>query len=210
MSPITFADSVQPGDKDSSESSEEETGKGYEQDNEDESDGDDTGSERGRPHNAARILPQVDQATSNDLHALHAAAAAVTAHSKRTGGSGPYNPDRLMVIRFSTGQLLDDDMALESYCIRPYELLEIHRYGSFLRLPRRDISLYVEPYWEGNAQALRQVVSSRRTKDKDGSKPTRRQGPPSTLQWRARWVLIHEGVLTLRKGPDVSTILLLY
>lgn len=133
-----------------------------------------------------------------------------------------YEPKSLTLIRFATGQLLDDDWTLEDYNIKPGELIEMHRVGVTPPLPRRDISAYVQPYWEGWAKTLRVVYkdiltiedpkkpSTKNVKHASGDQGTadgRRvdEGPRSTrLEWRDRWVVIRDGLLLLCKDRQVS------
>ncbi|KAK7472061.1 hypothetical protein VKT23_000174 [Stygiomarasmius scandens] len=69
-----------------------------------------------------------------------------------------YHPMLVTVIRFSTGQILEDHFALGWYELKPYELLEIHRKGVILSLPRTLTLEYISPYWEGSVRALRVVL----------------------------------------------------
>ncbi|KAL0570437.1 dynein heavy chain, partial [Marasmius crinis-equi] len=66
-----------------------------------------------------------------------------------------YDTRGLMLIRFSTGQALDDHSKLAYYSLSPHE---IHRIGEIFTLPRTVIDLYVQPYWEGWVKSLRVVV----------------------------------------------------
>jgi hypothetical protein len=201
MSPITFAPTFASNSDGETDSSGREDGKGgYEEDNEDDgTDDPEGGSSRGRSNVSSRILPQPDpnaQPTSVESHGHLASIAA----GYNTYGDA-YDPDKFTMVRFSTGQLLDDDQAFESYAISPYELFEIHRAGAILRLPRDNVSLYAQPYWEGSADALREVRPSGRPRGQDGSKPKR----TTELNWRSRWVTIHQDTISLRKSADVST-----
>ncbi|KAF5343078.1 hypothetical protein D9758_011123 [Tetrapyrgos nigripes] len=69
-----------------------------------------------------------------------------------------YHPMLVTVMRFSTGQILEDHFALGWYELKPYELLEIHRRGVILTLPRTLTVDYISPYWEGYVRALRVVL----------------------------------------------------
>lgn len=64
------------------------------------------------------------------------------------------------IIRFATGQILEDDFPLSWYAIRSYELLEVHRAGVVLRLPRELPSEYIQPYFEARVRVLRAVSSN--------------------------------------------------
>lgn len=169
------------------------------------------------------------------------------------------------LIRFSTGQILEEHFFVSWYDLGPHELVELHcssppttfaralifgqmlmnggslilpipsqnsipdRHDSFpspavsatlgltlaeplrlTRLPRHDLASYTEPYWEGWIRILRVMWQS----DLDRS-PT---DPPETFpqvnglndtrtktkEWRERWAVIRNGVLSLCKNRDVS------
>lgn len=107
----------------------------------------------------------------------------------------PYDPDRLSLLRYSTGQVLEEDYTLEWYDIAPNELIEIHRTAVHVRLPRFHPFAYCQPYWEGWVKALRVVgTTSRKGSDSDGQK----------LEWRPRWVVVRDGELSLCKDRLVS------
>lgn len=101
------------------------------------------------------------------------------------------------LLRFSTGQTLEDDMSLSSYDIRPGELLEVHRMGVVVRLAREEVEKYVAAYWEGSVRALMSITRS------PDSEPQ--------LKWTDRWVVVSDGVLSLFKDQsDVSLSSILY
>lgn len=108
-----------------------------------------------------------------------------------------YDPDRLSLLRYSTGQLLEEDYSLDWYEMEPFELIEIHRAGVFLHLPREITESYVQPYWEGWVQALRVVgVTNRKGAESEIQK----------LEWRPRWVVVRDGELSLCKDRSVSSL----
>ncbi|KAK1215002.1 hypothetical protein PQX77_022413 [Marasmius sp. AFHP31] len=151
-------------------------------------------------------------------------------HSRSSGGAAvphhsTYDIRRLMLIRFSTGQVLEDHYRVDDCSLSPYELIEIHRVGEVLSLPRTIIEQYVQPYWEGWVKSLRVVArqpahpsSSKKQKGKrlekereneDGSGAANRQRR-SKLDWRDRWVFVKDGVLNLRKdrlNPNTAQLL---
>ncbi|KAF9029568.1 hypothetical protein BDZ89DRAFT_1159794 [Hymenopellis radicata] len=88
----------------------------------------------------------------------------------------PYDPERLTLLRFSTGQ---------SYIAL----------GCFIRLPRTVLMPYVQPYWEGWVKALRVVGT-----------PHRKNSDPEVqkLEWRPRWVVVRDGELSLCKDRSES------
>ncbi|KIY69022.1 hypothetical protein CYLTODRAFT_442992 [Cylindrobasidium torrendii FP15055 ss-10] len=151
---------------------------GYEEDNE-VSEAEWTPIVRPKPHHTTAVAehtPSRRRSKSSKQLPLHKISA--------------YEPDRLVILRFSTGQLLEDDYTFDWYEMEPYELIEVHRAGVFLRLPRTSPTLYVQPYWEGWVQALRVVgPANRRSND----------GEVQKLEWRRRWVVVHKGHLALCK-----------
>ena len=84
---------------------------------------------------------------------------------------------------------------------------------SLTALPRHTPALYIQPYWQGWIRALR-VVSRMKTtpasdqppnppledNDREGN-ANRKQG--ENIEWRERWVVIHDGVLNICKTPNV-------
>ena len=58
------------------------------------------------------------------------------------------------IIRFSTGQVLEDDFQALWYSIRAHELFEIHHADVVLRLPRGIPSEYALPYFEAPVRVL--------------------------------------------------------
>jgi hypothetical protein len=63
-----------------------------------------------------------------------------------------------VLVSFSTGQLLEDDLSLSWYNLRQYELLELHNIASDMRLPREVMHEYVQPIFEAKVKALRVVL----------------------------------------------------
>ncbi|KAK7047407.1 hypothetical protein VNI00_006638 [Paramarasmius palmivorus] len=124
-----------------------------------------------------------------------------------------YHPRRLMLIRFSTGQVLEDHFRVEDVNISPYELIEIQRCDVVLQLPRTIPREYVKPYWEGWAKALRVVSrdpgnsSASRKKRKDANQPQSNTKRRPKLDWKERWVFVKDGTLNLlkdRKDPTTA------
>lgn len=107
------------------------------------------------------------------------------------------SPGQYTLLRFSTGQTLEDDMSLNLYDLWPGELLEVHRRGVVIRLPRTVENSYVAAYWEGFVRAL--MVTHPAV---DGE---------LELEWTDRWVVVSDGVLSLFKDQaDVSLFSFLY
>ncbi|KAJ8523135.1 hypothetical protein ONZ45_g402 [Pleurotus djamor] len=116
------------------------------------------------------------------------------------------------LIRFSTGQILEEDLTLLMYDIRPYEMLEVHKATVIVNLPRQFLREYIQPYWEGDITALRVVYREdtlphpdrdRRDKHQKGGRAKDRQ----RLEWRSRWIVIRNGELLVfkdRNTPEPS------
>ncbi|KAF9223456.1 hypothetical protein BS17DRAFT_734300 [Gyrodon lividus] len=141
-------------------------------------------------------------------------------------GSSPL-VDQYTLISFSTGTILEDDFTLSWYNFRPYELLEMHRFGTVVSLPRDVMPEYIQPYFEAKVRALRAVWSPKTRRfeaprhdtqhELHGSKGKEKLGvrldafsPKSTssqpdrrrktkVDWKDRWVVINQGILTLCK-----------
>ena len=142
-------------------------------------------------------------------------------------------PHHYQMLAFSTGQLLEDDYSLAWYRLRPHELLELHPPGMMVRLPREVMLEYIQPYLELDVRALRVVVNAkdahgtylqdvspnkiRKPKDTSGESRSPSGGvggpgaPPSIrkrrkmkLEWRDRYLVIRQGMLSLFKSRSVS------
>ena len=83
---------------------------------------------------------------------------------------------------------------------------------SLTALPRYATKLYIQPYWQGWVRALK-VVSRIQTpasdepphpsledNDREGN-GGRKRG--ERIEWRERWVVIHDGVVNICKSPNV-------
>jgi hypothetical protein len=120
-----------------------------------------------------------------------------------------------IILTFSNGLILDDDFLLSWYDIRPYELFEIHLAGSIIRLPREIVVHYARPYFEARVKSPSLVgkVGSRSGKILKGGRDKltssealiNKSKRRTKLDWRDRWVVIHQGVLSLRKDRMVSS-----
>jgi hypothetical protein len=147
---------------------------------------------------------------------------------------------RYTILTFSNTHILEDDFVLSQYNIHPHELLEIHPAGCIVRLQREVMVHYVRPYFEARVKALRKAPSSSskeafvdrvgagrsktaKTAGKarlvssdplvygmfgDRSEPKKKK--TTKLEWRERWVVIHEGVLSLCNDRSVRPIHLLF
>lgn len=207
VSPITFASSIRT--RTSIDSMED----GYNEDDEYDEDSDDF----------------------DDLSYRHPELRRQTIYSRRPGktstasashtiqpGSSPVT-DQYTLISFSTGTILEDDYALSWYKLRPCELLEMHRSGKVVQLPREIMSEYVQPYFESKARALRAVWSVKsgrfespaatgnrlraRSRDKISTvhiplQPEKKRRK-AKVEWKDRWIVINHGTLSLCKDSSV-------
>lgn len=143
-------------------------------------------------------------------------------------------PHHYQMLAFSTGQLLEDDYTLSWYRLRPHELLELHPPGTMVRLPREVMLEYIQPYLELDVRALRVVVNAkdahgtsylqdvspnkiRKPRDPSGeprgpsggvggpgAPPSIRKRRKMKLEWRDRYLVIRQGMLSLFKSRSVS------
>ncbi|KAJ7210520.1 hypothetical protein GGX14DRAFT_543007 [Mycena pura] len=97
------------------------------------------------------------------------------------------------LIRFSTGQLLEDDLPLNFYDMQADELLELHRYGVVVPLPRSDLKRYLDAYWEGWVKILR----IKPNEDEEDNYALYKIRPLETrvLEWKDRWLVVREGTI---------------
>lgn len=206
VSPITFASSIR------TRTSVDSVDDGYNEDDEYDEDSDDF----------------------DDLSYRHPELRRQTIYSRRPGktatshtiqpGSSPVT-DQYTLISFSTGTILEDDYTLSWYNLRPYELLEMHRSGKVVQLPREIMSEYVQPYFESKSRALRAVWSVKsgrfespsatgnrlhaRGRDKTTAIQISLQPEKKTkkakVEWKDRWIVINHGTLSLCKDSSGGT-----
>lgn len=99
------------------------------------------------------------------------------------------------LIRFSTGQLLEDDLPLGFYDMQADELLEIHRVGVIVPLPRANPTRYLDAYWEGWVRVLRMRPMD---EEEDSYALYKiRRAETRALEWRDRWLVVREGSIYL-------------
>ncbi|OSC99285.1 hypothetical protein PYCCODRAFT_854767 [Trametes coccinea BRFM310] len=123
------------------------------------------------------------------------------------------------LIAFSTTQILEDRFSLEWYGTRPDELLELHSPSRCLvSLPRFSLDEYITPYFAAKVWALRLagntlegtirsllVPSDHQAEDEFAdasprSPMVRDKGKKKiNLEWKERWAIVHQGVLSLCK-----------
>ncbi|KAJ7073438.1 hypothetical protein B0H15DRAFT_1027473 [Mycena belliarum] len=115
---------------------------------------------------------------------------AIVSNAGSTSGKGDLY-SQFTLIRFSTGQLLEDELPLSFYDMQPNELLELHRLGVVVTLPRANLARYLDAYWEGWVRVLRM----RPIEDEEDSYPLYKIRPTETrtLEWRDRWLVVREG-----------------
>ncbi|KAH0833266.1 hypothetical protein J3R83DRAFT_12329 [Lanmaoa asiatica] len=142
-------------------------------------------------------------------------------------GSSPL-VDQYTLLSFSTGSILEDEFSLSWYSLRPYELLEMHPLGVVAPLQRDVLAEYIQPYFQAKVRVLRAVWDHRsgrfeapgidiqrehsgyKPKDKLAHRLDSFSPKSSSLQsekrrktkvdWKTRWVVINQGVLSLCKG----------
>lgn len=101
-------------------------------------------------------------------------------------------------------------MDLAWYKPNPFELLEMHRAGAIVSLPRNGIA-YIEPYFESAVQVSDRPHGNRRVSRTPGHKThmstpsedfdySQDRGQSSTvIEWKSRWAIVREGFLHLCK-----------
>ncbi|THH02550.1 hypothetical protein EW145_g6731, partial [Phellinidium pouzarii] len=106
---------------------------------------------------------------------------------------------RYTLFSFSSGYILEDEAYLAWYRPRPFELLELHRAGAIVPLPRSVYSAYVEPYFESPV-----LVSERPHGRRPGPEYTQVQVQVQAhaAEWKQRWAIIRNGVLNLCKDAS--------
>ena len=138
-------------------------------------------------------------------------------------GSSPVT-DQYTLVSFSTGTILEDDYTLSWYNLRPHELLEMHRSGKVVQLPREVMTDYIQPYFEAKVKALRAVWSpmsgrfetpandkTNRNSYRGRSKDRISMAPPlperkkrkAKVEWKDRWIVINQGTLSICKDSTV-------
>ncbi|KAH9923102.1 hypothetical protein B0H21DRAFT_886383 [Amylocystis lapponica] len=139
-----------------------------------------------------------------------------------------HSPNRYTLLAFSTGQILEDHFSLAWYTFHPHELLELHprphAVATLIILPRGTLGAYIRPYFEARVWALRlvdagagdvvQLDMPRRGKSRakwrereyaEDEERRDRERRLKKMEWRERWVVIHQGVFKLCKDRnDVS------
>ncbi|THH12810.1 hypothetical protein EW146_g7340 [Bondarzewia mesenterica] len=158
-----------------------------------------------------------DDGSDSDLHLVDVAKPPRPKQSPVDAAPSPitaHATHRYPLVMFSTGQLLEDDYSLSWYHLRPHELLELHPPGAVIRLPREIMHEYVKPYFEAKVKALRVIRTekdARVDKPRPGGQSPGEVSSPTVmlrrrkakLEWRERWVIIHQGMLNLFKDRSV-------
>lgn len=100
---------------------------------------------------------------------------------------------------YSNGHVLEDDASLSWYNLRPYELVELHRLGTVVALPRSPVA-YAAPYFDSRVLVLDTAVA-----ELDGAARRMRRKKPEErrAEWKARWVVVRDGVLAFCKDVVV-------
>ncbi|KAJ7085473.1 hypothetical protein B0H15DRAFT_376680 [Mycena belliarum] len=114
----------------------------------------------------------------------------IVSNAGSTSGKGDLY-SQFTLIRFSTGQLLEDELPLSFYDMQPNELLELHHLGVVVTLPRANLARYLDAYWEGWVHVLRMCP----IEDEEDSYPLYKIRPTETrtLEWCDRWLVVREG-----------------
>ncbi|KAJ7312426.1 hypothetical protein DFH08DRAFT_1044443 [Mycena albidolilacea] len=96
--------------------------------------------------------------------------------------------------------LLEDDLPLSFYDMQADELLEPHRVGVVVTLPRAHPTRYLDAYWEGWVRVLRM----RPIDTEEDSYPLYkiRQLETRVLEWRDRWLVVREGNIHLCRDEE--------
>lgn len=201
MSPITFAPSIR------SRSSLDSLDDGYSEDDEHS----DQDSPPRNPPSKPGIYPRPDVKPHSSSQSLQP-------------GSSPL-VDRYIIISFSTGSILEDEFTLSWYNLRPYELLEMHPVGTVAPLRRDVLADYIQPYFQAKVRVLRVVWNHRsgrfeapgidiqyepyngymakdklaHTLDSLSSKSSNEKRRKTKVNWKARWIVINQGILSLCK-----------
>lgn len=131
------------------------------------------------------------------------------------------DPTTYTLLSFATGQILEDHYTLSWYNIQSHELLELHVAPFVINLPRAFPDEYIQPYFEARVWALRAVhrhIDSRMeassrwgdldNKHSDGEEHKREKlkKRKTKLEWRERWIVVHQGLLMLCRHHNVSTL----
>ncbi|PBL04417.1 hypothetical protein ARMGADRAFT_1158223 [Armillaria gallica] len=166
-------------------------GSGYEEDDEADAEGDDVQKLPAQlPSTSA--LPAAEPPPPAKLKARRKKKSTSSSEPIHPHHRSAYEPSRLTLLRFSTGQILEDDFAFAWYDIQPGELFEVHRVGVVLKLQRTAPSEYAKPYWEGWAKAVTNSNGKKKNVMGDG-------GKESKVEWKDRWVVVREGTMQLCK-----------
>lgn len=104
--------------------------------------------------------------------------------------------EMFQLFSYSNGNLLEDHGKLSWYELRPYELLELHRRGSFIPLPRNPVA-YAEPYFESRAWLL--GPNDVQIDSVEAKVRRALQGKsPEVRKWK-EWVVIRDGAIAFSR-----------
>ncbi|KAI0761384.1 hypothetical protein BD413DRAFT_245799 [Trametes elegans] len=164
---------------------------------------------------------------SNDARRYMYSARPSTSHTPDASRQTPLDaPDPAqestthVLLAFSTTQILEDRFSLQWYGLHQDELLELHPLShSLVSLPRFSIDAYIAPYFAAKIWALRAIGhalehcvrdvdiprTSHQTDEDVADVSTRspqvreKSKKKITLEWKARWAIVHQGVFSLCK-----------
>ncbi|KAK0199401.1 hypothetical protein DFS33DRAFT_1368010 [Desarmillaria ectypa] len=167
-------------------------GSGYEEDDEADAEGEDVQKLPAQLPNTS-VLPAAEPPPPTKLKARRKKKSTSSSEPIHPHHRSAYEPSRLTLLRFSTGQILEDDFTFAWYDIQPGELFEVHRVGVVLKLQRTAPAEYAKPYWEGWAKAVKTNPNGKKKNVMgDG-------GKESKFEWKDRWVVVREGQMQLCK-----------
>ncbi|TCD68282.1 hypothetical protein EIP91_011248 [Steccherinum ochraceum] len=213
VSPIRFAAQPQPTVAHQSEGEDE-----YDEEDEDLI-GDEMFSQykwSANPRRSTTVVPMIARPDA------HTSAASSSSHEDKLL-SETTHPTQYTLVAFSSGQILEDQFHFDWFNLNPHELLEMHTAGFLVPLPRHLPHHYVLPYFEARVWALRAISRDIDDFDGAGRKGDSMESSPygsddrsadlirrdklskkrrTKLEWRVRWLIIHQGYLKLCKTRD--------
>lgn len=141
-----------------------------------------------------------DSGTQTFYHTQRPAAAVAPEHAQASA--------KYTLFSFSSGYILEDEADLSWYRPRAFEMLELHRAGAIVPLPRASPA-YLEPYFEapvhvsdrphGRRTRVRAVgINASMGGGDDVAQPAQGQ----TVEWKPRWAILRSGVLHLCKDSN--------
>ncbi len=167
---------------------------------------------RARPPQLWKEHPITDRGTRQELSTAQSSMSLASAFNQDSAASSSGTAQKYILFSFSCGHTLEDEASLNWYKIRPFELLELHRVGAVVPLPRRSALAYAEPYFESPVRVCEGISNKQKARKGAGGVAatvgvrgiTEDQHSAHALEWKNRWAIIREGMLNLCKDPTVS------